>query len=72
MKEFFLESGKIESGKIGGIPVYTEDKQSMVNETDINQAFDPANDAFDAIRELGDWIFDFFSNLLSGAFGNLM
>ena len=72
MKEFFLEAGKIESGKIGGVPLYTEDKQTMVNETDFNQAFDPANNALDGFRELGDWIFDFFSNLLSGAFGNFM
>jgi hypothetical protein len=63
MKEFFLQSG---------MPMYTEEKQNVVNESDVNQAFEPANDLFDSLREAGDWLVDFISDVINQLFGNLM
>ena len=54
------------------IPGIQEEKQTIVDENQVNQAFEPANDAFSGLRDLGDWLFDFFSDLLSTAFGNFM
>lgn len=34
----------------------------MIDETQINQTFEPANDIFEGIREMGDWIYDFVSD----------
>ena len=58
MKEYFLNSGEMKD-----IPGYTEDKQTMVDENQINHIFDPANDIFSELKEVGDWIFDFISDL---------
>jgi hypothetical protein len=60
------------SQEFGDVPGYTEEKQTVVDENEINEAFEPANDAFSALNELGDWIVDFFTNLLSGVFGTIM
>ena len=54
------------------IPGYTEEKQTVVNENQVNQAFEPANNIFDSLREAGDWMVDFFSDLINQIFGNLM
>jgi len=68
MKEYFLKAAEFSD-----IGTYKEEKQTMVDEGQINHAFDPANDLFDGLREAGDWVFDFFSNLsvqLSGYFSH--
>lgn len=68
MKEYFLQASEPND-----FAVYTEDKQTMVDENQVNQAFEPANDIFDGIREAGDWIFDFvsdFSNQVMTFFSN--
>lgn len=57
MKEYFLKVSEFND-----IPGYREDKQTMVDENQVNHAFDSANDVFDGIREVGDWIFDFVSD----------
>ena len=49
------------------IPGYTEEKQTIVDEDQINEQFDPANNALDSLREGGEWLFnmiaEFFANL---------
>ena len=55
----------------GDIPGYTEEKQTVIDETEVNQAFQPANDIFGGLREAGDWLFDFISNFFGQLFGNL-
>ncbi len=49
------------------IPGYTEEKQTIVDEDQINEGFDPANNALDSLREGGEWLFnmiaEFFANL---------
>ena len=68
MKEFFLKASELTD-----FAIYREDKQTMIDESQVNQAFDPANDIFEGIREAGDWIFDFvsnFSNQVMGYFSN--
>ncbi|NIM25182.1 MAG: hypothetical protein GTN35_05920 [Nitrososphaeria archaeon] len=67
MKEYFLQSGEMTD-----IPGYKEEKQTVVDESQVNQAFEPANDAFSGLRDLGDWVIEFFTELFSGAFGNIM
>lgn len=57
--------------EFGDIPGYHEEKQSVIDETEVNQAFEPANDIFDSLREAGDWLFDFISNFFGQIFGNL-
>lgn len=47
-------------------------EQNIVDEDKVNEAFEPANDAFSGLRELGDWVFDFFTDLFSGLFGTIM
>jgi len=64
MKEYFLKTGEMKD-----IPGYSEEKQTMVNEGQINQAFDPANDIFSELREVGDWLFDFVSDAVAQAIG---
>ncbi len=67
MKEYFLQAGEMKD-----IPGYQEEKQTVVDENQFNQAFEPANNVFDGLREAGDWIIDFFSDLINQIFGNLM
>ena len=49
------------------IPGYTEEKQTIVDEDQINEGFNPANDALSGLREGGEWLFnmiaEFFANL---------
>ena len=63
MKEFFLQAG---------MPMYSEEKQTVVNESEVNEAFEPANNLFDSLREAGDWLVDFISDIINQLFGNLM
>ena len=54
------------------IPGYQEDKQTVVDEGQINETFEPANDAFSGLNEAGAWLVDFFSDLFGQLFGNVM
>jgi len=58
MKEYFLKVSEFTD-----IPGYRENKQTMVDENQVNHAFDSVNDIFDGIRETGDMIFYFISDL---------
>ena len=60
------------SQEFGDVPGYTEEKQTVVDENEINEAFEPANDAFSALNELGDWIVDFFTDFFSSLFGTIL
>ena len=64
MKEYFLQSG---------VPGFnaTEEEQTIVDETQVNEAFEPASDAFSGLREAGDWLFDVISNFITQVFGNI-
>ncbi len=64
MKEYFLKSGEMKD-----IPGYREEKQTMVDENQVNEAFEPANDAFFELRETGEWVFEFISDSVTQAVG---
>jgi len=57
LKEYFLKGSELNN-----ISIFTENRQNLVDESQVNQAFEPANDIFEGIRETGDWIFDFASD----------
>ena len=67
MKEYFLQSDAP-----WDVPTFQEEKQTIIDEEQVNETFEPANDAFSGLRELGDWIVDFFTDLFSGIFGTIM
>ena len=70
MKEYFLQAGKPQ--EFSDIPGIQDEKQTIVDEGQINESFEPANDAFDGLRELGDWIIQTVSELFGSIFGNIM
>ena len=53
------------------IPGYSEEKQTVVDETQVNEAFDPANNALDGLREGGAWLFDMITGFFTQLFGNI-
>lgn len=65
MKEYFLQSDAP-----WDVPSIESDPQEFVDEEQINEGFEPANDAFSGLREAGDWLFDmisdFFTQIFSG------
>ena len=54
------------------IPGFSEEKQTIVDEGEINEVFEPANDALSGLREAGDWIINWFSEVFGQLFGNIM
>ena len=60
------------SNQFKDIPGMTDEKQTVVDETKVNKAFEPVNDIFSGLREAGDWIIQSISDLLNQLFGNLM
>ena len=62
----------VEDGKMKDIPGFSEEKQTVVDEDTINKSFDPANDALSGLREAGDWIINWFSEVFGQLFGNIM
>ena len=69
MKEYFLKASEPND-----FAIFKEDRQTIVDENQVNQAFEPANDIFEGIREAGDWIIDFvsdFSNQVFTFFSNI-
>jgi len=50
------------------IPGYTEEKQTLVDEDQINQQFDPANNIMDQLREGGEWLFNMIADFISSLF----
>jgi hypothetical protein len=67
LKEFFLQASAP-----WDVPSISEEKQTIVDEDQINESFQPANDAFSFLSEIGDWIVDFFTDFFSGIFGTIM
>ena len=53
-------------------PGYVEEKQTIIDEGQVNETFEPANDAFSGLREAGDWIIQSLSDIFNQLFGNLM
>jgi hypothetical protein len=53
-------------------PGYKEEKQTVMDESQVNEAFEPANDAFSGLREAGDWLIQTISDIFNQLFGNLM
>ena len=74
MMEIFLLLSKyfLQIQKFRDPPGYKEERQTVVDETQVNEAFDPANDALSGLREVGDWVIDFVSDTFNQLFGNLM
>ena len=62
----------VEDGKMTDIPGFTEEKQKVVDEESINESFEPANDALSGLRDAGDWIINWFSEVFGQLFGNIM
>jgi len=64
MKEYFLQTN---------IPHFnfSEEEQIIINETEVNKTFEPATNAFSALREGGDWLFELISNFLDQVFGSI-
>ena len=62
----------VENGTMKDIPGFSEEKQTIVDEDAINESFDPANDALSGLREAGDWIINWFSEVFGQLFGNIM
>ena len=54
------------------LPGVSSEKQTFVDEDALNEPFEPVNDAFSGLRDLGDWVIEFLSELFSGAFGNIL
>ena len=65
MKEHILQAG---------VPGFnsTEGQQTIIDETEVNEAFEPASDAFSGLREVGDWLFGLISNFFADVFGNIL
>ncbi len=63
------ESSKVVGGAKGfeDLPGITDEKQTIVDEDQLNEGFNPANDALSGLREGGEWLFnmiaEFFANL---------
>lgn len=49
-----------------------EERQQVFDEGQVNETFEPANDAFSGLRDAGDWVISFFSDLFTQIFGNIM
>ena len=62
----------VEDGRMKDIPGFTEEKQTIVDEEQINESFEPANDALSGLRDAGDWVIDFFTDLFGQLFGNIL
>jgi hypothetical protein len=62
----------VEDGTMKDIPGFSEEKQTIVDEGEINEAFEPANNALSGLREAGDWIINWFSEVFGQLFGNIM
>jgi hypothetical protein len=62
----------VEDGEMKDIPGFSEEKQTIVDEVEINEAFEPANNALSGLREAGDWIINWFSEVFGQLFGNIM
>jgi hypothetical protein len=54
------------------IPGIEDKPQEFVDEDQINETFEPANDVFSGLREAGDWLIQTISDIFSQLFGNLM
>ena len=61
----------MEDGTLRDIPGFSDEKQTMIDEEPINESFEPANDAFSGLRELGDWIIQTVSEFFGSTFGNI-
>ncbi|MGA0297414.1 MAG: hypothetical protein ACO3K2_08815 [Nitrosopumilaceae archaeon] len=62
----------IEDGNMKDIPGISDEKQTVVDENQVNEAFSPVNDAFSGLREAGDWLMNMISEFFADTFGNLM
>ena len=71
MKEYFLQAD-VDSEAPWDVPSIESEPQQFVNEDEINEGFEPANDAFQGLRDLGDWVIEFFTDFFSGIFGTIM
>ena len=52
--------------------IVREEKQTVIDETQVNDAFEPANDVFSGLREAGDWVIQTITDIFNQLFGNLM
>ena len=62
----------VEDGTMTDIPGISEEKQTVFDEEQINESFEPANDALSGLRDAGDWIINWFAEVFGQLFGNIM
>ena len=67
LSKYFLQAQEFKDP-----PGYVEEKQTVIDEGQVNETFEPANDAFSGLRDAGDWVIGFFTDLFSQLFGNVM
>jgi hypothetical protein len=66
LSKYFLQVQEFEDPAI-----VREEKQTVVDETQVNEAFEPANDAFSGLRDAGDWLIQTITDIVNQLFGNL-
>ena len=66
MKEYYLQGGEFTD-----IPTIEDEPQTMVDEEQINESFEPANDALSGLREAGDWLINTIVDFFTQIFGSL-
>ena len=67
LSKYFLQAQEFKDP-----PGYVEEKQTVIDEEQVNETFEPANDVFSGLRGAGDWVIEFFTDLFSQLFGNVM
>ena len=54
------------------IPTVEDKPQEFIDEDQVNESIEPVGDAFSGLRDAGDWVIEFFKDLFTQLFGNIM
>ena len=66
MTEHFAKQGEFVD-----LPTIKDEPQTMVDEEQINESFDPINNALDGFREGGEWLVGMIADFFTQIFGSL-
>jgi hypothetical protein len=53
------------------IPTIEDKPQEFSDEDQVNESIEQVGDAFSGLRDAGDWVIEFFTDLFSQIFGNI-
>ena len=67
MKEIFLQIANSNE-----IPTYHEERETIIDESQVNGVFEPANDFFYDLREAGEWAYYFVSDSITQVLHHFM